>query len=258
MKYGKKVYPHGSEIKEIVHAHLTIEPKEIIYSFPGVREFDKIWSYASQECAWYLSGDRSPDFIQEKAKLWSKITNPDGSLNSQYGYLVFYHKTPHPSMGDVTMTPFDWALDCLKKDKDSRQAVITFNNGGYNFINNFDYICTQHMSFLIRGNRLRCFIALRSSDSIWGLPYNYIFWSLVHQNLFLHLKKVYPRLVLGNIEIDIYSSHIYAKHYDLVESMLAVKPEVLSMKLLEEIPLGLDLNYYLTFFPTMVKCEHRR
>ena len=242
---GQVVKPHGEEIKELMHVQFAIQPNCNIYSWPEVRSVDHLLAYAYKEMAWYLSGDRTSDYIKGEAKLWSKITNLDGTLNSNYGYLVFYHRTLHPSLKGTTYTPYEWAFNSLVNDKDTRQAVMTYNNGGYNFDNNHDYICTQHQAFFIRDNFLKCFIALRSSDSIWGLPYNMIWWSFVQQELYLDLLPVYPDLKLGNIEVDIYSSHIYSRHYDLVKKMLSNRHERHFLELQKIMPIGKQLEWYL-------------
>ena len=225
MAEGQVVKPHGREVRELMKAQLTVTPACNIYAWPGVRPIEKIQDYLWKEMAWYMSGDRHANHISKYAGLWDKIKNPDGTLNSNYGHLVFYNRTWHPSLGLVTLTPFQWAVNRLKNDIDSRQAVITYNTGGFNFDGNDDYICTQHQAFFIRDNVLRCFIALRSSDAIFGLTFNMPWWSLVHQQLLLELRRYYPKLTLGNIEVDIYSAHVYRQHYGLVEALIAGKPD---------------------------------
>lgn len=239
MTEGTVISPRGEEVRELVKAQLIVTPECNIYSWPEFRPIEKIRGYLRRELAWYLSGDRSAEPISKYASLWDRIKNEDGTLNSNYGYLVFHNRTPHPSLGPCTRTPFEWAASSLIADKETRQAVITYNTGGFNFQGNKDYICTQHQAFLIRDNVLRCFIALRSSDAIYGLPFNMPWWSLVHQQLFHTLRPHYPELTLGNIEVDIYSAHVYQRHYDVVNHMIA-SPNIerWKLKLHEAIPIG--------------------
>ena len=246
MTNGAVVKPRGSEVREIVKAQLTVSPSCNIYAWPAARPIEKIESYLWEELAWYMSGDRNADRISKHAKLWDKIKNPDGTLNSNYGYLVFYNRTWHPSLGLVTNSPFHWAVKALKNDPDSRQAIMTYNTGGFNFEGNNDYICTQHQAFLIRDGKLRCFIALRSSDAIFGLTFNMPWWSLVHQQLWHYLRDYYPDLQLGDIEVDIYSAHIYSQHYKLVESMIAEEPARHRLEVKKRIPISgpRDLDWY--------------
>ena len=246
MNEGVVVNPRGREVREVMKTQLTIEPYSNLYAWKNARPIEKIEGYLWEELAWYMSGERKAEHIAKFAGLWDKIKNSDGTLNSNYGFLVFYNRTWHPSLGLVTSTPFQWAVKCLKNDRYSRQAVMTYNTGGFNFEGNDDYICTQHQAFFIRDNVLRCFIALRSSDAIFGLTFNMPWWSLVHQQLWQYLKEFYPDLQLGDIELDIYSAHIYSIHYKLVESMLAEKPERYRLAVEQRIPISgnLELSWY--------------
>lgn len=251
---GNKISPRGQEIKELNHVQLEVTNN--IFTFQGVRDLNFILNYYWCELAWYMSGDRRAEYIALCAKLWEKIKNPDGTLNSNYGYLIFYHRTHHPSVVGPqalypsvkveTMTPFDWAVHSLKNDKDSRQAVITYNNGGYNFEGNKDYICTQHQAFYIRQEKLNCYVALRSSDAIFGLTYNMPWWSIVQQQLRLALLPTYPNLQLGDIIVTIYSAHIYQQHYELVEKMLKTQIDRYHLELTSLIPLGKTLDWYVS------------
>ena len=249
MSEGSIVNPRGSECRELMHARLAV--KNPIYHWPS-RPLDKILGYWRKEWAWYMSGDREDSCsIARYARMWQDIMNEDGSLNSNYGYLVFYHQTPHPSMGEITMTPFAWAKRSLQLDKDSRRAIITYNNGGYNFIDNLDYICTQHQAFYIRNNKLLCYVALRSSDAIFGLPYNMPWWVFVAQQLRLELLPWYPELELAPVEVDIYSAHIYKRHYNLVETMLSEEHKEESFESVS-VPLDYPMAYYDESFKTLV------
>lgn len=243
---GVKIKSRGEETKECMNLDLEIDSANL-YSWPLARPLSKIMDYANKELAWYLSCDRGSEYIQDKAKLWEKIKNKDGSINSQYGYLVFEQKTAHPSLGDITMTGFEWAKYTLLKEIDTRRAIITFNNGGYNYESD-DFLCTQHMAFFVRNGKLDCFIALRSSDLIYGQPYNQIFWSMVHQQLFLSLVHKYKDLKLGKIMVKIYSAHLYSKHYKLVSEMLSEKPERFFLRLVEILPIGNEIDFYLKNF----------
>ena len=246
MNEGTTQAPAGREIREVVKTRLVVEPDCNIYAWPVARPLGKIASYLWHELAWYLSGDRDVAHISPHARLWDKIKNPDGTANSNYGHLVFYNKTKHPSLGNVTVTPFQWAFRSLKNDLSSRQAVITYNTGGFNFDGNYDYICTQHQAFLVRNNILRCFVALRSSDAIFGLTFNMPWWSLVQQQLLHELRFYYPSLQLGPIEVDIYSAHVYAQHYKLVEAMISEKPHRYQLRADEKIPISnkLGIEWY--------------
>lgn len=260
MQKGKVVDPRGREVCEFMKTRLIVDPEANIFAFPKARPIEKLEAYLWQELAWYMSGDRHSKHIAKFASLWDKIKNPDGTLNSNYGHLVFYQRTPHPSLGLVTCTPFQWAVKALKMDPFCRQAVITYNNGGYNFEGNDDYICTQHQAFFIRDNVLLCYVALRSSDAIFGLPYNMPWWSLVHQQLWHALRPYYPNLIVGKIEVDIYSAHVYKQHYGLVERMLQENFEIYKLSVDRMIPTTgpHDLDWYRNHIKDFVKIKPSR
>ena len=240
MQEGKQI----KDTKELMHVNLIV-PKGCLYSFPEVRPLHQTGKYMEEEVAWYMSGNRDHTEIAKHAELWRKIKNADGTLNSNYGNLVFYNRTQHPSLGDVCLPPFEWAARSLESNVDSRQGVVTYNNGGFNYVGNLDYICSQHQAFYIRNNTLLCYIALRSSDAIFGLTYNMPWWQLVYQQMFLRLQKTYPELKSASIQVTIYSAHIYERHFELVRRMLrSDNIETYEFFLGKELPLGQSYEWY--------------
>jgi thymidylate synthase len=196
-----------------------------------------------------MAGDRKAEYIQKYASLWSEIKTQDGLLNSNYGWLVFYNQNGN------AMNPFKWAMHSLINDKDSRQALITFNTGQFNIVGTKDYICTQYMHFMIRNNQLICFVGLRSSDSIFGLPNNIPFWKFVQLQALIILKNKYPDLKIGFIKVNIDSSHIYGRHFVLVEKMLKSSPKTFNMKLTTEVPLNGNADFYYIRFDDFIKIK---
>lgn len=237
MEDGFEYAPRGQKVKELLNVQLEVTPA-CLYDFGKVRPIEKTLGYWKHEWAWYMSGDRKADYIEKQAKMWSEIKTQDGMLNSNYGYLVFYREQ------EPSLNPFQWAEYSLSKDRDSRQAVVTYNGGQVNIPGNKDYLCTQYQHFMIRGASLVCFIGLRSSDAIFGLPNNMPWWSFVQQQLFRKLKPLYQELELGPIIVTIDSAHVYERHFELVEKMLAIEPEVSKINLKHEVPLGKDAEWY--------------
>ena len=176
------IMDRGHEIrgtKELMGVNLSVG-ENCLHDFGDVRPFKSTLKYLQKEICWYLAGDRSAGRISEHAGLWDKIKNSDGTINSNYGFLVFYNLIPHPSLNVPMYTPFEWAARSLERDKNTRQGMVTYNTGGFNFEGNKDYICSQHQAFYIRSDSLLCFVALRSSDAIYGLTYNMHWWQLVY------------------------------------------------------------------------------
>lgn len=237
MLHGSEVRTRGVLVKELLAQQLLI--KDWNYYSCESRPLDKTSTYLWGELAWYFSGDRRAELIVPYSKFWAGITNPDGTLNSNYGHLVFYKSRSN-------FTPFDWALHSLIKEKHSRQAIILYNDREYMIDGIKDYICSQYQHFLIRDDVLICVVGLRSSDAIFGLTYNMPWWSLVHQQLHLSLLHKYHNLKLGEILVNISSAHIYENHFELVEGILSdgVHPKRHFVTLKETVPIGLPFEYY--------------
>lgn len=233
---GKEIAPRGLKIRELLDQKLIIDKYNFIAT-EKVRPFDKITDYLYGELAWYFSGDRRADLIRNYSKFWEKIKNEDGTLNSNYGNLVFYKKRGQ-------FTPFDWALKSLADDKLSRQALMLYNDREFMFSGNKDFICTQYQHFLIRDSKLICIIGLRSSDAIFGLTYNMPWWSIVHQQLRLLLLDYYPDLEIGKIIVNISSAHLYEQHFKLAIDMITDGKEYYWINLVRPIPIGKEFEWY--------------
>ena len=111
--------PRDMEIKENCDVALVIEdPLSCLYENP-VRSSQ--FKYISAELLWYFMGRNDVEYISKFAKFWESIQNEDGTVNSAYGHLLFSTPNEHG------FTQYHWAFESLRKDKDSRQAVMHFN-----------------------------------------------------------------------------------------------------------------------------------
>lgn len=234
---GKDVRPRGFLTKELLGEKLVISEYNL-FSTPIHRSFESVSKYLWAETAWYMSGDKSPDKIIKNARMWHDIKNPDGTINSNYGHRVFYRKNTYG------VTGFEFAKSCLLADKESRNAIIPYNEPDLCWLGNKDFICTQHQRFLIRNEELICFVSLRSSDAIFGLYFNCPWWSLVHQQMLLSLLPKYPNLKLGRIEVFIESAHIYERHFGLAEKIISSPQEKYFVRWLDVIPLNKTFEWY--------------
>lgn len=233
--------PRGKEIRELIGAQIEGKIDEYqVMSFPGIRDVadpnEGVGKYLISELLWYFSGSDRAEFISLFGSMWDRIKNEDGTLNSNYGRQVFYNSTP-----GCKMTRYNWAVYSLRKDKDTRQAIIPYvDNRVYLPENGKDFTCTQLQHFFIRDNTLHSIVYIRSSDSIYGLNYDIPFWSIVCQIMAERLRheednnsqikkfaeegcqlEHYPDLKLGNLVIMIGSSHLYKPHYELYEKLKA-------------------------------------
>jgi thymidylate synthase len=171
--------------------------------------------YIAAELVWYFLGRRDADFITRYAQFWDRIKNEDGTVNSSYGYLLFGKKNRFGKC------QYEWALDSLASDPDSRQAIMHFNLPEHQYSGNKDFVCTMYGIWHIRNNKLDLTIHMRSNDAILGMPTDIAFFTVLQQQMLSHLKSFhYKDLELGKYTHIVDSYHLYDTHFDLVGEML--------------------------------------
>jgi thymidylate synthase len=175
--------------------------------------------YTKKEVDLYNScSNRVEDFVKA-SKFWKHIANANGTVNSAYGYLIWKNK----SVGDkIKMTPWDWALNSLKADKDTRQAVLKFSTPDVHVAGVKDFICTMHGNFLIRDNKLHLSIVMRSNDLHKGLVYDLSWFCSLIERMVEELKPTYPELECGSYTHTAHSMHIYERDEADVLNMLGL------------------------------------
>jgi len=204
--------PRGMEIKEICNAALIIDDPYFPLYENEVRSSQ--FKYIAGETVWYFTGRKDIEFIDKFSKFWKQLDNGDGTVNSAYGNLIF--KEP---LSDGR-NQWQWALDSLIEDRDSRQAILHFNKPSHQWQGNKDFVCTLNGVFQIRDNRLNFTVDMRSNDLILGTATDIAFFCLLQQQMLKHLQVWYPNLKMGNYTHIVHSLHIYERHFDLVKRML--------------------------------------
>lgn len=206
--------PRGLKIKENINTTLIIEdPTQCLYE--NSRRGSQ-YKYIAAELLYYFTGRNDLAFIEKYAPFWRQIANPDGTVNSSYGNLLFTSKNEHG------YSQWSWALRSLVSDKDTRQALMTFNRPSYQYNNNKDFICTLNGIFNIRDNKLNLTINMRSNDAILGTATDIAFFCILQQQALKLLKPHYPELEMGTYTHIANSYHIYERHFNLVDEMLTV------------------------------------
>jgi thymidylate synthase len=210
--HGIENSARGTQSTELLDVALEIlDPTQCLY-LNEARSSQK--KYIAAEFLWYYAGRNDAAFISNWAKFWDTIKNPDGTVNSAYGNLIF--KTPN----HAGLTQYQWALRSLIADKNTRQAVMHFNMPSHQYLGNKDFVCTMYANCHIRNNRLYMSTFMRSNDAIWGTPTDVAFFCSLQIQMLAHLKQFYPDLELGSYTHVANSYHIYDRHYELVEKML--------------------------------------
>lgn len=211
MERGMTNHARGTTSKELLDVALEIEdPRSCLYS-NKIRGSQQ--KYIAAEFLWYYAGRNDVKFISKWAKFWETIQNPDGTANSAYGNLIFVKKNEHG------ITQYQWALQSLINDSNTRQAILHFNAPVHQYQTNKDFVCTMYANLHIRQNKLYMSVFMRSNDSIWGTPTDVAFFCSLQMQIHSHLKNIYPDLELGSYTHIANSYHIYDRHYDLAARM---------------------------------------
>lgn len=225
MDEGKESSPRNSNIKECIDVSLKINSPNPLVCIPGIRDVvDKTTregKYLRAEYVWYMSGSSSPCFIGLFGSMWNTLINnfdktssENGNVNSNYGKRVF-HLSPEHYIRFSPRSSYKWVVNELKKDRDSRKAIIQYTSPYIYFDGVNDFTCTQTQHFLIRNNVLSNIINIRSSDAIKGLTFDIPWWDFVGQSIAAELGASYEEM-----SVHIGSSHIYETDYNLVNRML--------------------------------------
>jgi thymidylate synthase len=224
---GKKSDPRSNSTKEMIDVCIEIKnPLNCLY-FNEIRSSQK--KYIAAEFIWYFLGRNDAEFISKYAKFWKTIQNSDGTVNSAYGNLIFREENEH------CYNEYTWALKSLQNDRNSRQSVMHFNKPSHQWNGNKDFVCTMYASFLIRNNKLRMSVKMRSNDVILGMPTDIAFFTVLQQQMLSHLRQTtYPDLELGTYSHVVDSMHIYEKDFEKALDMLHYSFENRAMPILSE------------------------
>jgi hypothetical protein len=200
-----------------------------------------IESYTAKEVELYDSCTNSAQDFGAASKFWLSLANPDGTVNSAYGYLIWKNKSagsdfetetyissPSTKPGEgnihsvrpVRRTPWEWAKESLIKDKDTRQAILRFSLPEHQWFGVRDFTCTMHGNFLIRNDQLHLSVVMRSNDLTLGLVYDLPWFCGLMDKMVEELKPTYPNLTKGHYTHTVHSLHIYEKNEEMVKKML--------------------------------------
>lgn len=156
--------------------------------------------YANAELKWYWSGDNSCETIGEHAKMWLKLSDDGKTSNSAYGYII-EKKYGFDQLQQI--------IELLKKDPNTRRAVLNISDPSINRISTHDMQCTIALQFLIRNNKLEITVYMRSNDIYFGLPYDYIYFMSLAEYIANKLG-----LTVGTYTHHATSMHMYLRDAD--------------------------------------------
>ena len=233
--YDYRAAPRGLPVRE--KTDYTFRIREPIAEPIVTHDLERnkvIADYTAKEVELYNSCTNKASDFAKASKFWEKLANPDGTVNSAYGYLIWENKSHGSSFeysGRVNgwgiaetnlRTPWEWAKQCLMTDKDTRQATLRFSLPEHFWVGNKDMTCTLHGNFLIREDKLNLSIVMRSNDLVLGLVYDLPWFVSLMDRMVDELKEYYPNLTKGTYTHTVHSLHIYEKNEEMVKRMLGM------------------------------------
>ena len=107
-------------------------------------------------------------------------------------------------------------IELLRKDPDSRQAVISIYDGMEAQAGRSHVPCTESLQFMVRNGTLELTVMMRSNDVWWGVPYDVTQFTAVQALIARGLGL--PR---GNYHHMVASMHIYEPMYEQAQDIVA-------------------------------------
>lgn len=236
--------PRGQRCRErLNYAFEILYPVNEVIVTKDAERNKVIESYTKKECELYDSGTNSAEDFGQASKFWLKLANPDGTVNSAYGHLVKFKKSHGNPIYELfnninglsaaeasehlaqnahlaMRTPWEWCVDSLKSDKDSRQAVLRFSLPEHFYKGNKDMTCTLSGTFHIREDKLFFSVHMRSNDLMLGLVFDLPWFISLMDDMITELKDVYPNLQKGSYTHLVDSMHIYDRDEDKILKMI--------------------------------------
>ena len=220
--------PRGLPCRELINATVEIYWPKFENIITKDRKRNGVMArYTANEMRLYQEGTLdAARWRDEASKFWWELRNPNDEVHSNYGYLTDV-LLDAPGTWDMAcamedhrvvaglITQWEWALACLKADRDTRQAIMHFNRPIHQYQGNKDFPCTMYGIFRILDNVLWYTVRMRSQDVVKGFPYDvlYFIWQQEQMANALHCQ-------VGTFTLSVDSLHVYLKDIGTVQRML--------------------------------------
>lgn len=196
---GEEAKPRGLLTKELIQETFCIkDPTSNLIYIPG-RNFSLV--HAILESLIIFTPDNTVKVAGHFNERIAQFSDNGETLHGAYGKRISFF--------------IPVVIDKLRKDPDSRQAVLTIHEANDTALNTKDPPCTTTLQFTIRKNKLNMHVYMRSNDLIWGTPYDVF--------VFTNMQQVIAN-TLG-IQVGTYyhtatSLHIYENYFEKAKNYL--------------------------------------
>lgn len=203
-KHGFELKTRGKAIKEVEDVAFTLENPLAPIPLQRSRRFNT--AYAVIEMLSLFT----PGRVCVDALLYY---NPNMEM--------FLNKDTHLFDGSYAerLTMHDqmrYAYEVLKKDPNSRRAVLDYYNAELDQHESLDICCTLNLCFRIRDGKLNATCYMRGNDILWGVPYNFT------MNTFLqNVMATWLGVEIGTYTHVVGSAHYYMDKKAEVDAVIA-------------------------------------
>lgn len=239
---------HTSGNTVIVKGKKTLELAPAFFSInqPGINRFPSIKGRGASifpqvaETLWMLYGLDNIDYLSRYLPRAADFSDDGKVWRAAYGprlrqWPMYKWEQPNPGK---TPSPQDYArytntsidqvanvIQLLKKDMDSRQAVMTIWNPALDWVESKDIPCNNWIQFLVRKlpntpegiyiPGLVMNVTVRSNDAMWGFSgINFFEWAILQQYIADAIG-----VEVGPINWFAGSFHLYEQHYERAKSI---------------------------------------
>ena len=164
--------------------------------------------YVDRELAWYKSKSLSVyDIPAPVPEIWKQVADENGYINSNYGWAIWH---------EDNCDQYWHVYQELKANPNSRRAVMIYTRPtmwyDYKFNGMSDFMCTNAVQYMIRGDTLVAVVQMRSNDVVFGYRNDFAWQDHVVKLLgaALGIEKTKVIWHVGNL-------HVYERHFDMVK-----------------------------------------
>lgn len=159
------------------------------------------YTFAAAEALWIIDGRTDVESLAKYNQRMRDFSDDGVTLAGAYGPAI--------------EAQFDYVIEALMRDPDTRQAALTIWKPCPK--PSRDIPCTIALVFQIRVGRLYTHVMMRSSDIWLGVPYDIFSFSMVSARVacLVNQRRIaakQPPVVLGNLHLYAASSHLYTEN----------------------------------------------
>ena len=170
------------------------------------------------ELLWFLRGDTNIAYLKENGvSIWDEWADENGDLGPVYGA----QWRSWPAGDGETIDQITRLIDAIKTNPASRRHIVSAWNPAL-----VDEMalppCHCLFQFHVANGKLSCQLYQRSADIFLGVPFNIASYALL-----THMIAHVCDLDVGDFVHTFGDAHIYANHFEQVETQLARDPRPL-------------------------------